>query len=248
MKHLYRGMWAEQLSHGDDLLVGGSIFSEELTTSIELDYDSFRKLPDDKWNPDLIIEIMAGIEPGFSNWAKSINPEIDPYVAFITKHTGDKVEEQLQVDPNHLMMLDRNRIINSGNAKLSDLVGNSACAERAALGQNYLQAGLRDGYSSIYMSGIEAKFKDPTRVGDHSFIVIKKDTKEEKKTYIFDIARPIRQEHTIPSLYQVSNDFTFETLNQSKNLLFPAKELFLKYSHHFGVGNPMLMYEPKIIQ
>ena len=40
-KFIYRGIWADRLSPGQKLPVGGSLFDKNLSTKLELDFDYF---------------------------------------------------------------------------------------------------------------------------------------------------------------------------------------------------------------
>lgn len=41
MREIHRGIWAEHLGDGQELPLGGSLFSKELTTKLELDLAAF---------------------------------------------------------------------------------------------------------------------------------------------------------------------------------------------------------------
>ena len=41
MREIHRGIWAERLVDGQELPLGGSLFSKELTTKLELDLATF---------------------------------------------------------------------------------------------------------------------------------------------------------------------------------------------------------------
>ena len=41
LKHIHRGIWADRLENGQELPVGGSMFSADLTKNVELDFESF---------------------------------------------------------------------------------------------------------------------------------------------------------------------------------------------------------------
>jgi hypothetical protein len=115
--------------------------------------------------------------------------------------------------------------------RLSDLRGIAACAEQAALGQYLLQHVLREGFTSAYVSGVEG---DETRIGDHSFIVLR-DTCDT--TFIYDISRP-RREQNLPRLLRTDIPFTREIFEGKKNLLIGGTEVLQGGRIYFGVGNP----------
>lgn len=242
MKHLYRGIWAENLNHGDSLPVGGTIFGDELSIHLNLDFESIISVPSAKWNPETIQNVYEKNEAQVKKWLSHIDCELSPYLMFVARSVQESVNKNLEVESNSVDLIKRNSLMMSNEANLSDFVGNSACVERAALGQYLLQHGLTDNYWSAYMSGV-ATNEDPALMGDHSFILLG----DSNNTYVFDITRPISM-HNLPRIQSVSPNFNYETLSKTKNLLFEAREVFRPKTLFYGVGNPGLVYDPKIVK
>lgn len=243
-KKLYRGIWADYLEDGEDLPVGGSIFSDELTTKIILDFSSFKGQLDSFRSPQKLSELFVQNKPALIDWLSKVGSKIDPYIFFIANHIQIKVQALLDVDvKNPPMDLKRRTRFQNDVAKLSDLKGLSMCAEQASLGKYLLQNVLEKEYTSYYVSGVEMQSKS-NELFNHSFIVIKTQT---SKTYIFDIARPLSG-NNLPRILETDVPFTYELFLNSKNKLVGATEVLKGGRLYFGVGNPMLDDEPQIIE
>jgi len=243
-KKLYRGIWADYLEDGEDLPVGGSIFSDELTTKIVLDFNSFKGQLDSFRSPQKLSELFVQNKPALIDWLSKVGSKIDPYIFFIANHIQIKVQALLDVDvKNPPTDLKRRTRFQNDMAKLSDLKGMAMCAEQASLGQHILQNVLEKGYSTSYVSGVEMQSKSANPM-NHSFIVIKSPT---SKTYIFDIARPISINH-LPRILETDVPFTYDLFVNTDNRVVGATEVLKGGRLYFGVGNPMLDDEPQIIE
>lgn len=237
MRSIHRGIWAERLDNDQELPIGGSLFSKELTTKLELDFatfnehisgvteENFKKLYEQ--NKDSVIA-----------WLEKVGSDIEPYTYFICSLVQNKIHQLLEVDLNvPTNSFERQKMYwGQKPPKLSELIGKSECGERAALGQYLLQ---KAGAESVYVSGITMQdVKDTDEFPeDHSFIVLKHPTKPES-TLIFDIARP-RSQHNVPRVLETDVPFTYELLQDKKELLVGATEVLQGGRLWFGVGEPV---------
>ncbi len=243
MKKIYRGIWADKLENGQELPVGGSIFNDELTTKIYLDFDFFNKKLENYSNPEKMSIGYKESEAPLKDWLSKINSDFDPYLFFVTKNVQKKVERLLEIDKTkETRAVDRMLKIEKGKRKLTDLIGTSMCAEQSALGKYLLQNILKEGYFSSYMGGVES-FDPKAYLENHSFIIIK-DPKE--KTYIFDIARP-NHRNDLQRILNPKVPFNYNLFKNTKNLVVESEEVFRKDKDYFGVGNTLSDEAPKII-
>jgi hypothetical protein len=242
MKRLYRGIWANKLENGEELPVGGSMFSNELTAKLILDFDFFEKDIIPYKSPEKMLDIHNKKEDEFYKWLNAVGSDIDPYLFFAASTVQNKVQDLLKVDlkniPNHFERLSK---VDKKDSKLSDLVGFSMCAEQAALGKYLLQYSLSKGYSSSFMEGVESG--ENLNLTDHSFIPIKD---KEGNTYIFDIARPYSKQN-LPRILKTDIPFDYNLFKNENNLLVGATEVLQGSRLYFGVGNPFLVQDPKIV-
>ncbi|MEI6849956.1 MAG: hypothetical protein WCK29_02875, partial [archaeon] len=219
--------------------IGGSIFGEELTDSLTLDFNSFPIFRSS--NPREILNAKYDEQQkDIQKWIAENNYSLDPYLFFISSFTQNRVQELLKVNPDSGNP-GRISLLNKTNPTLSSLIGNSACAEQSALGQFILQNVLENGYSSSYMSGVTTSSPSSNQ-HDHSFIVLKDKI---DKNYVFDIARP-KSLHNIPRLLETDVPLIYTTLRDKKNYLIGATESFDKGRLYYGVGNPNSCEEPII--
>jgi hypothetical protein len=239
---IYRGIWANKLNNGEELGVGGSIFSEELTTKLKLDFESF--------DPDLQNATEEKMRAQFEEkgealkaWLDSINSDVDPYIFGIAMGIQAKIDALLEVktgEEENPALEERQNAYFVGTPTLSGLKGKSACAERAALAQYVLQ---KMGVSSSYMSGVSTSNPEDGRLEDHSFVVID----HEGTNLIFDIARP-RSGNRLPRLLKPVTPFSSQTFEGTDNLLIEAEEVLQKGKLYFGVGHQMSDSDRKIIK
>ena len=243
MNKVYRGIWADRLEIGQELPVGGSIFSDELTTKIDLDFDSFNGELDNYHSPQKISEAYGQHRQSVSDWLSQVGSKIDPYIFFVASTVQRKVQALMDVKPESPPSdLERKAKFQNDKAKLTDLRGVAMCAEQASLGQYLLQNVLQEGYSASYMSGVEAQ-SPSADLGNHSFIVVRDPA---SKTYIFDIDRP-RSGNNLPRVLETDVPFNYELFADTKNLIVGATEVLQGGRLYFGVGHPMLEQEPQVI-
>lgn len=237
MQLIHRGVWASHLANGQELPLGGSIFSNELTTKLKLDFEAFDEQTTNftetnvkdayEKNRDKVVE-----------WLDKVGSDVDPYTYFVCFQIQQKMEKLLEVDPEKpTNSFERQQIYAKDESpKLSELKGKSECGERAALGQYLLQ---KVGIDSTYMSGItmqDAK-DDEEFPADHSFIVLKNPAKLES-TLIFDIARP-RSSSNVPRILETDVAMTLDLLRDKDDLLVGATEVLQGGRLWFGVGEPV---------
>jgi len=246
MKKLFKGIWADRLEIGDELPIGGSIFRDELTTKLILDINSFNGQLDSYHSPQNISENYVKNREKLIELLSGLNSKVNPYIFYVTHTIQQKVHSLMDIKPDYIPN-DLERILKFKNdkAKLTELIGISMCAERAAIGKYLLQNVLEEPYSSTFMAGVET----PTPSDDteshsleaHSFIIIKDPN---LKTYVFDIARPFTGgtiPNIIPFVLETDIPLTYELFDKTKNLLVGATEVLMGQKGYFGVGNSMLM-------
>ena len=237
MRSIYRGIWAEHLDDGQELPIGGSLFSKELTTKLELDFatfdehlsgvteENFKKLYEQ--NKDSVIA-----------WLEKVGSDVEPYTYFMCSLVQNKIHQLLEVDlhvPTNSLERQK-KYWDEKSPKLSELKGKSECGERAAFGQYLLQ---KAGVESAYVSGITMQdVKDSDEFPEnHSFIALKHPTKSES-TLIFDIARP-RSQQNVPRVLETDVPFTYDQLQNKEDLLIGATEVLQGGKLWFGIGEPV---------
>jgi len=237
IKYIQRGVWADQLRNGQELPVGGSMFSGDLTKKLELDFESFDS---QQFTQENILKAYEKSKDSVEDWLKKCGSDVDPYIFFVCFNVQKKMEELLKVNSEDEVSTNRLMAYRGDNSpKLSELKGKTECAERAALGQYLLQ---KSGLKSAYVSGItmeDAKDSDEFAT-DHSYIAIEQPNKPDE-TLIFDIARP----HTgannekIARVLRTEVPFNFELLKDKEELLVGADDVLQNQRLYFGVGHPV---------
>ena len=244
MKKIYRGIWADRLEAGEELPIGGSVFQDELTIKLMLDFDSFNADLENYRSPEKVSELYALNRSVITNWLSQVGSKIDPYLFFVANTVKGKVQAMMNIKPESPSSdLERRIKFKDDKVKLTDLKGVAMCAEQAALGQYLLQQVLEIGYFSSYMSGVTAD-NPASQLSNHSFIVVNDPNLE---TYIFDIARPTLQ-HNLPRILKTDVTFNYELFRWTENLLVGATEVLQGRRLYFGVGNTMLEEEPIVLQ
>lgn len=237
MRGIHRGIWAEHLDNNQELPVGGSLFSKELTIKLELDLAAFDEQLGG-FTEENIRKVYEQNKEGVKQWLEKVGSDIDPYTYFLCYQVQQKIHKLLEIDPNApVNSFERQKMYRGQKPpKLSELKGRTECAERAALGQYLLQ---RAGAESAYVSGITMRdIKDTDEFPeDHSFIVLKYPTKPES-TLIFDIARP-RSQHNVPRILATDVPFDYDLLKDKEDLLVGASEVLQGGRLWFGVGKPV---------
>ncbi len=237
-KSLFRGMWADRLEDGDLLPVGGSMFSDELTKRLRLDFQTF-DAELQNINPRKFRELFETRQEALAQWLEQVGPKekIDPYLFFACTLLQSKVDALLQVSHAKDGGLERTfKYAEEKPPALSELRGLTMCAERAALTQFLLQ---RIGIESAYVGG--ATMDDARNTDEypeaHSFIVIP-DPAGDEATYIFDVARP-RSQNNLPRLLKTDVSMTPELLAGKDELYVRSKEVLQGGELWFGVGSPV---------
>ncbi len=239
-KSIYRGIWADELEDKQQLPMGGSLFSKELTTKLELDFSSF-DYELSGFTEENLKKIYKQSEDSVKEWLRKINSNIDPYLFFLLFQAQKKVHKLLEINlETPTNSFERRKMYQNNNIpKLSQLKGKSECVERAVLGQYILQ---KSGIKSSYVSGITMNNPkdDDEYPEDHSFIVLS-DPTNKAKTLIFDIARP-KSGAEIPRLLETDAPLTYDLLKDKEDLLVGATEVLQRGRLWFGVGDPTAGY------
>jgi hypothetical protein len=225
IRFLNGGIWAERLRNGDQLPVGGSMFSDnplsdDSVLKLELDFNSFEKDLKNftfKTLSDLYDQNKLAVD----SWLKESYLIIDPFLYYLFYQVQNKVFRLLSVDNSKSVSYERFQKFSKGQTpKLSGMINLTECAEQAALGQFLLE---RIGLKSVYMSGItmnNAQDKDeyPSK---HSFLVM--DLKGYNDTFIFDIAKPKSNSiptNSTPRVLQTDIPISYDLLKQFKDEAF----------------------------
>ncbi len=237
-KSLFRGLWAGRLENGDLLPVGGSIFSDKLTKQLRLDFETF-ETELSNITPEKFRELFEARRDALMKWLEQVGPKekIDPYLFFACTLLQSKVDALLRVSGEEQDTLERRMKYGEEKAPaLSELRGQTMCAERAALTQFLLQ---RVGIESAYVGGTtmrDAKDTDEDPEA-HSYLVIP-DHVDASTTYVFDVARP-RSQNRLPRLLKTDVPMTGELLAGKNELYVRSKEVLQGGELWFGVGEPM---------
>ncbi|MDD3284929.1 MAG: hypothetical protein PHZ07_05030 [Patescibacteria group bacterium] len=241
IKPLYRGVWADDLANNQELPVGGSMFSKELTTKLKLDFEFF-DIYLEGFTEENIKSVYEKNKSAVIDWLKSIPSDIDPYTYFVCYQVQNRISNLLKINLDNSDDLSQRQKIyrEKGTPKLSELVGNTECAERAVLGKYLFQ---KAGIKSSYISGItmlDAKDEDEYPE-NHSFIVFDNPNKD-KSTFIFDIARPRSKAQNIPRVLETDVEFNYDLLKNKEDVLVASTEVLQGGRMYFGVGEPVAGY------
>ncbi len=235
IKSLYRGIWAENLVNNEELPVGGSMFSNELTTKLKLDFDAFDEETKGfaKENFRLFFE-KDKVE--IEEWIEKAGLKVDPFLFFSCNQVQRRVSLLLEAPKEEGLHENRDQIYSRENvAKLSDLKGKSSCAERAALGQYLFQ---KIGIDSAYMSGIimEDAHSQDEYPDNHSFLIVMNPNNKEE-TFVFDIARP-KSQHNLPRILKTDVLIIPELFEGERDLLVRTEDIYQSnYYLYFGIGD-----------
>lgn len=229
IKKLYLGSWADKLHTGELLPVGGkSIFKAETNIYLELDFDFFEselKTFDEEHLRQLFEKT------GRDNIIKELNKincDLDPYLFFACLQVQKKADKLLLAEPKESE--DRPRMYrNEKPPKLSDMIGITECAERAAFAQYLLQ---ELNINSSYMGGIIMRNPkdDEEFPSKHSFVVINQDGKSS----VFDITKPHK---SIPRIYNMGSVMNYELFKETTDLLIEGDDSITHSKLYFGIGN-----------
>ncbi|TAK95460.1 hypothetical protein EPO05_04130 [Patescibacteria group bacterium] len=235
---LHRGVWAGKLVNGQELPVGGSLFSDDLTIRLKLDFDSFEDQLG-SFTAERIWDAYERNKKALIEWLHKAGSNIDPYVYYACYQAQMKMQQLLEFDPVVPTNSSERKKVYDGEGipKLSDFKGKSECAEQAALGKYLLQ---RIGVESAYVSGIgmqDANDSDEYPE-EHSFLVMK-NPKHKGGTLIFDIARPHSQK-SVSRILDTDVPMTYKLLQNHEELLVGATDVLGKGGRlWFGVGEPV---------
>lgn len=236
-KSIHRGVWAERLKDGQELPIGGLLFSNDLTTKLELDFGFFETSGFTEENIHKAYEKSKG---AIVDWLKKCGSGVDPYIYFVCFNAQKKVDDLLKTNTKEGVSIDRRMAFGGDKIpKLSELVGKTECAERAALGQFLLQ---KAGLKSVYMSGVsmdDAKDQDEYAIA-HSFIVVEQVDRTDE-TFIFDIARPHQGNNNekIARVLKTEAPLTYDLFKGEEELLVAADDVLQQSKLWFGVGEPV---------
>lgn len=237
LQPLFRGIWSNKLENNIELPVGGSIFNDEVTTKLLLDFDHFDAHLKNV-SKEEIDRLYEENKQRVITWLEQVGSTVDPYTYFVCFQVQQLVHRLLEV-PTETQTNTRDRADiyrDNKSPTLSSLKGKTACAERAAFGQYLLQ---KAGVDSAYMGGIAMQdiFDEEEFPEDHSFLVLKHPTNSES-ALIFDIARP-RSGTTMPRILETDSAFTYDTLKGKRDCLIGATEVLQGGRLWFGVGQPV---------
>ncbi|EKE19658.1 MAG: hypothetical protein ACD_8C00124G0007 [uncultured bacterium] len=241
---LYRGVWANRLDAGQMLPVGGSIFNEKMDTFLELDFDAFEK-DLSTLSPQRLQEVLEITgKDSIIEYLDKLKSDIDPLLFFACLQTQKKMAGILKTaDAEPGASFERMKKYGGETApKLSELVGKTECAERAAMGQYILQKiGIQSSYmSGIVMNNVEDNEEFPE---SHSFLVV---NDENGKQYAFDIARPHNNE--MPKIYSLQQEINEETFKGKEDLLIEGDEISTHAKLWLGVGDPVAGHHSKMAE
>lgn len=234
-KPLHRGVWADKLTPGQELPMGGSLFSNDLTLKLKLDFNAFEQQID-KFNEQNIKLVWEKSKDNVLEWLNQIGSNIDPYTYFVCYQVQKKMQTLLKVNYDSKDFV-RKEIYSKEPPMLSELKGTTACGEQAALSQFLMQ---RSGLESSYVSGItmnnaldEDEFPE-----EHSFLSLPHPVKADKGL-IFDVARPLTANHDIPRVIETAVPFTYDLLKNKEDFLVEGKDVLQGEKLYFGVGAPV---------
>src|SRR5258705_13288417 len=97
LKLLYRGVWAKNLVNNQELPVGGSMFSNELTLKLKLDFDNFAEQIKN-FNKESIDALYEGKKEALIDWLKKVESDVDPYLFFVATQVQGTMQKLLEVD------------------------------------------------------------------------------------------------------------------------------------------------------
>jgi len=244
VKSLFRGIWADELYSGQLLPVGGSSLSQKMTKKLELDFEVFDV---NNFTREKIDKVYEHNKEFYAKWFNEINCDFDQSLYHLFYQVQQKVDKLLQANKNSEQSnFGRSKAYEDHLPKLSELVGVSACAERAALCQYILQ---KISVSSSCVSGIVMENPDDVNEEpeNHSFVVCKYGENSEA-TIIFDVARPhMINDENFPSIALTDVPLTFELLSNKEDLLVGASDVLNQDRFWVGVGRDSMGYRKKTI-
>jgi hypothetical protein len=242
---LYRGQWIEaSLSDNQLVKTGGSVFSEELTVQLRLNF-SFFKEQIATWTKERVDAKVGEKKAEVADQLTRAGIDLDPELVVRALLVQAKTDALLQVVADHDPGMQRHAIYaqKGDPPALSDFKGISACAERALIAKHLCDlVGMR----ATYMSGVAAQY-DPqgaiTHETDHSFLVLPNNG----SSFVFDVAR--KCSNGWPRIVVMDHEMSLERFLSAKNLLVTGSCPFSSSSGKmlFGVGNPFLSDEVTVV-
>ncbi|HRY30785.1 MAG TPA: hypothetical protein P5328_00075 [Candidatus Paceibacterota bacterium] len=236
IRMLFRGVWADELFGGQELPVGGSLYSEQLTGRLQLDFESFEDELGNYTEEGMKDFFESnGNNDKYREYIESFNSDFDPYLHFVCYQIQNKIISLLEIDQiKRTNALERTKMYVDNVPKLSEMKGKTMCGERAALAQYLLQ---KIGVESAYVSGVSSFDEAGEMEEGHSFIVLKD---KDGQTFIFDVARP-HEGNNVPSIFKTDEHFDYELLAGKEDLLVGGTEVLVGQRAYFGVGDPNVL-------
>ncbi len=236
---LHRGVWASELSDGEMLPVGGSAFNDKLNIFLELDFHNFEEQLK-SFTQEKILELYEKDKDSVDKWVELNTKDLPPVLFYFLFQVQQKMQQLLNATKTDKHI---RREKYTETPKLSDLIGVTECAERAAMAQYLLQ---RLNIPSAYMSGVTADGRE-SDLENHSFIII--NPKNTSGSFVFDVARPLDTGGTnIPAVYNIDMRLDPKLFQKAVNTVVATRNVWdSKREQYFGVGNPMLDELPQVL-
>lgn len=230
---LYRGIWAADIENGQLIPVGSSIFSDDLSINLRVDYDSFNGVLENY--TEKITQHYEANKQQVEEWLKEAKCDVDPYLFFACTQAQLKMETLLQVNRDEHDEWARRKLYPKEGTppNLSDLKGKAACAEQAALGKYLLKL---MGIDSVYMSGVTMVNPEEAEAEDHTFLILNDPGKDD--SLIFDIARP-KSQYNLPRLLRTTFPLTAETFKDKRRDVVQGTDILDGKQLYYGVGHSM---------
>ena len=234
---LYRGVWADRIKDGDQIPVGGSIFSDELDIIMEVDTE---------WLKDKTVNFtrekldeLYNSDNGqlLKKWVEDNGIKVDPMILHHLLYVQNKMRALLEVGDESVAVARKDLYLSQRRAKLSEFVGQSECAEQAVVGKLLLD---KIGIKSTFMEGVhvDSKESDPF---DHSFLVL--DDLSGEGSLIFDIARPKASVSGYPRILRSEKKLDPTVFEGKNNYVVPAVDIYNGSNIYYGVGHSSLMQD-----
>ena len=217
----------EQIDENDHIPVVGSIFSDQLSIEIQLDFSSVQSLFGEMRNTADKINHAK-----LDQWLRSLAIPINEGL-FSVLYAFTKIWEKWYPE-NPERSVARQRLYEEmgRTIRLSDILAENAaeCAEIAAVAKYYLQ--MESVYSK-YISGEVLWEKSCEFAEEHSFLLIATD----RVSYIYDPTNPTATtQGNVPSIFTTMVDFAKETSKGRKRFV-TAHNILDGKEAYFGVNN-----------
>jgi len=237
MKPLYRGIWVPTIKDGDKIPVGGSIFSDDLDIILDVD-TAWMQDTAEKFSRERIDETYRSQnETVFKPWIEKSGIKLDPETFYILLQVQATTRKILKVGDESVARQRKDLYLADRQAKLSDFVGQSECAEQAVVGKLLLD---KIGIKSTLMEGVHVDSRDdyPT---DHAFLVL--DDPHGEGSLIFDIARPKASLNGYPRILRSEKKLDYSTFEGKNNYVVPAVDIYNGVTLYYGVGHSSLLQD-----